>query len=451
MLTEEDLYIIEEHIRDYEPRINAMLEAEQYYMNKINYNKVINHDFFNLMIEEKINYLLGKDPTVTTTQDSYLDVCENSFEEGLHATLIESAMDCSIKGITWLQAYIDDMGELKFMMIPSEEVIPVWTDKRHKELQQVIRYYPIEEYRGTQKIIVWKLIIYDKEYQYFYERRDGKIQIDAEKYLNVPEGQEVSHFYLNGVGYSMGRVPFVALKNNIKERSDLDAIKDLIDAYNFNRTREDEILEGFKNFLVNVKNYANDDENVKGLEEMLNNRLIFTDGDGGVEILTPNIDTNANTSHNQTIKDDIILFGQSVDRNKQVSGTAASGVALKALYTGLDLKCNALERQINKAIDECEYFIKEYCKLTHKGNFDSDNIDIVFNRDIALNEAEAVTMCKDSIGVISNETIVKNHPFVTDFKQEMKQIEKENNKELDYMRNQMEQEQSGDVDGKDKE
>ena len=34
-------------------------------------------------------------------------------------------------------------------------------------------------------------------------------------------------------------------------------------------------------------------------------------------------------------------------------------------------------------------------------------------------------MCRDSEGIISQRTILKNHPFVTDVEEELKQMEKE--------------------------
>lgn len=435
-----DLYIIKEHIADAKEQINKMLEAEQYFMNTKEDDK-INHDFFALQINEKVDYLLGKDPTIRCENQAYIDAFLNCFDKDFLGQMQEIATDASIKGITWLQAYINLQGELKFMCIPAEEIIPVWTDKTHKKLDKVIRYYPIEKYEGTYKKVIWKLEIYDDKYCYFYEEVDGQIRIDAEKYFNIGDGQEHSHFYLNGVGYGMGRPPFIPIKNNLREKSDLDSIKDLIDAYNDNRTREDETLEDFKNFLVNVRNYSGDEANAKSLKQMLENRMIFTDGDGGVEILTPKIDSTANSSHNQTLKDDIILFGQSVDRNKQINGAAASGVALKALYAGLDLKCNQLERQINKAIDELEYYLKSYLRLLGHSVSDVDNIALVFNRDISINETEAVEMCKNSIGVISKETVVANHPFVTDLDKELKRIADEDKASFDYAKQVMSNEE----------
>nr|DAT81684.1 MAG TPA: PORTAL PROTEIN [Caudoviricetes sp.] len=436
-LDQETLFIVKEYIREHQEYINEQLEAQRYYENKA-LPKGMNHDFLSLLVDEKIDYLLGKEPTLECKNKAYLDATKEILGQEYLYDLQELAREASIKRIAWWQSYVDENG-LHFEIIPSEEVIPVWHDKRHRELDMLIRRYPIEEYKGTHKETIWKVEIYTKEYAYFYEERSGNLILDVQKYidLNIPDDQEASHFYINGQGYNMGRVPFAWCKNNPTEKSDLDKVKDLIDAYNNNRMRLDDMLEDFKNWIVAIKNYEHDEENINVFEEMMRRRYIFTDGDGGADILTPNIDTTANDSHNQQIKDDIILFGQSVDKNKMLSGNAASGVALKFLYAGLDLKCNAIEREINKCFNMVEWFIREYLKLLKVKVSDTDYITIIFNRDVSINEEAAINMCKASVGVISDKTIVANHPWVQDADEEMKQLEEENKSDLEYIRKSM--------------
>ena len=42
-----------------------------------------------------------------------------------------------------------------------------------------------------------------------------------------------------------------------------------------------------------------------------------------------------------------------------------------------------------------------------------------------INETEAINNCKNSVGILSNETIVKNHPWISDPEQELGRIKKE--------------------------
>ena len=430
-MDQETLFIVKEYIREHQEYINQQLEAQRYYENRA-LQKGMNHDFLALLVDEKVDYLLGKTPSLTSDNQTYIDEAVKILGDEYLYDLQELAREASVKRIAWWQAYVDEDG-LHFEVIPSEEVIPVWHDKRHRELDMLIRRYPIEEYKGTYKETIWKVEIYDKDYAYFYEERSGNMILDVQKYmdLHIPEDQEASHFYVNGKGYGMGKVPFVWCKNNMAEKSDLDKVKDLIDAYNENRMRLDDMLEDFKNWIAVIKNYEHDEENINVFEEMMKRRYIFTDGDGGAEILTPNIDTTANDSHNEQIKSDIILFGQSVDRNK-ISGGAPSGVALKFLYSGLDLKCNALEREMNKMLNMVEYFIKSYLALVNIKVADTDKIDIIFNRDVSINEEDAINMCKNSVGVIPDRYILENHPWIDDVEEALDEKEKADKADMEY-------------------
>jgi hypothetical protein len=50
---------------------------------------------------------------------------------------------------------------------------------------------------------------------------------------------------------------------------------------------------------------------------------------------------------------------------------------------------------------------------------------VIFDRDVLINETEAINNCKNSVGILSSETIVKMHPWVSDPEQELKRIKDE--------------------------
>lgn len=49
-----------------------------------------------------------------------------------------------------------------------------------------------------------------------------------------------------------------------------------------------------------------------------------------------------------------------------------------------------------------------------------------------VNDESTIEMIRNSIGIISDETLVAAHPFVEDVNEELKRIEKEKEKSLDY-------------------
>ena len=70
-----------------------------------------------------------------------------------------------------------------------------------------------------------------------------------------------------------------------------------------------------------------------------------------------------------------------------------------------------------------------YLSQTGQGDFEDEKVDIVFNRNILINESEAIDNCSKSQGIISNETIVAQHPWVTDVQAELKKMKKQDETE----------------------
>lgn len=54
---------------------------------------------------------------------------------------------------------------------------------------------------------------------------------------------------------------------------------------------------------------------------------------------------------------------------------------------------------------------------------------MIFNRDTLINEGEVIENIIRSEGLLSEETLIANHPWVDDPAQEMKRLEKQRKKE----------------------
>lgn len=58
-------------------------------------------------------------------------------------------------------------------------------------------------------------------------------------------------------------------------------------------------------------------------------------------------------------------------------------------------------------------------------DFEQDACKIVFNRDVPVSTSETIQNYQNSVGLLSDETILANHPFVTDVRAEMERIRRE--------------------------
>lgn len=390
-------------------------------------NNRLAHGFMHNLVEDKVNYLLRKPCTMACDDESYLKMVQEVLGKRFQHKLSQLGTEASNKGIAWMQVYIDDNGKFKTMMIPAEQIIPLWIDNDHEELQALIRYYQVEAYEGKQKRIVTKIEYHTPDGVEYYEMiKNGEVILDAEKYLDQPDSGNrlVPHFTINDIPGSWEQVPFIPIKNNDYELPDLQFVKTLIDNYDLTRSDVANLLEEIKNVIYALRGYGGESLS-DFMRDLAYYKAVSLDEDGGLDTVSAEINIDAAQKHWEALKKDIFDFGQGVDENRDKIGNAPSGIALKFMYAGLDLKCNALEDNFKWAFEQLLQFVNKYMGITKKGTPSGKEITIVFNRDIAINESQAITDCQNSTGVISQKTIVANHPWVGDLESELKQIEEE--------------------------
>lgn len=392
-------------------------------------NKLI-HSFMHLFVEDKINYLLARPYTISADDTVYSDKVIETLGKNFQRRFVKLGREASNKGVAWLFPYISEGGTFKAFIAPSEQCVPLWSDNEHEELDALIYFYEMDVYEGKEKKKVTK-IEYLTPYSIEYYVMDGNtIKLDSERYLKLQadgtytEIQETGHFLVDDAPMSWGRVPAIPFKNNDYEIPDVQFIKTLIDDYDKSRSDVSNTLEEIRSAIFGLKGYGGQNL-AEFMRDLSYYRAVLLDEDGVIEQYNPNLDISAAKEHFDTLKEDIYSLGQAVHKSSDKIGNSPSGVSLKFLYSGLDLKCNSMESNFQWAFGELMYFINKYWEVTGQDTFWNKDISIVFNRDIQINETEAVTNCANSKGIISDKTIIENHPFVTDAVKEMQQIEEE--------------------------
>lgn len=404
-------------------------QAKQVDTDKIN-NKVPNN-WHKLLVDQKVNYLLGKSPVFKSDDDTFTDEINNLLGDDFDDTLRELGKQSSNKGKEWLHIYLNSNGEFSFIRIPAEQVIPIYDTSLEKELKAVIRYYPfVVNGEEVLRAEYWT----DKDVSYYIEQ-NGIFTLEEPR-EDLPENP-ASHITYNNKGYGWDRVPFIEFKNNEEGYGDLKFYKALIDQYDKNLSDFCNNTEEVQEIVWALKGY--DGEN---LSTFTNNLKYYkaikleAEEKAGVEAITLDIPIEARKELLRQLKENIFMFGQGLDTTTDKFGNSPSGVALKFLYALLDLKCNAMEMKFKKSLKELMWFIAEY--LTIKNNpssntpiYDYKSVDITFNRTMITNDLEKAQIGQASMGVISKETIVANHPWVTNSQKELERLEKENTSNID--------------------
>ena len=404
-------------------------EAQAYYRNRSDVqsklndikrrsNTKIEHAIVRKLVDQKADYLLSKPFTISAEGKEYGDALEELFDDELRAKIHSFCKGAAKSGIAYLIPYFGE-GRLKFMRVPSDELIPLWTDTENSKLDSFIRFYDRTEYRGTQKTVVHYAEYWSAEGVRYFKTTDGNYHED-------PERPAQAHFSVNGKLFNWSAVPLIWLKYNEEELPLAYFIKELVDSVNWQTSVTDDVLRDITKFLYVLKNYGGADL-AEFVDELRKTLAIKVNGDGGVDTIQPQVDVSSVLAFIDKNRRDIYDFGNGVDTKDPDLGNA-SGTALLFRYMSLDNDCAALGMGLKAAFQRIKLFADAYFQIIGKGDFSARNFSVVFNTDMPVNETDVINNCKNSAGVISKRTILENHPWVENAEEEQRRIDEETEK-----------------------
>ena len=103
---------------------------------------------------------------------------------------------------------------------------------------------------------------------------------------------------------------------------------------------------------------------------------------------------------------------------------------IQSIFSDIDLDANGTETEYQAAFEEVLWFINCHLANTGCGNFENENVDIIFNRDMLISESEIIDNINKSSD-LSLESRLAQHPWVDDVQAEMDRIEKEKKNEIE--------------------
>ena len=443
MLKAQDYYINDNDIKD-RKRYFIDRNGVQKEVKNLSNSKLI-HPFMRKLTNQKVNYLLSKELSIQCDDESFSEVLSAYIDKKFLKMIKRAGTDSIVKGIAWVQVYYNEVGELKFKRIPAEEIIPFWADADHTILDAVIRFYTITQYLpdGVRKEIT-KVEYHTTEGVWYYIKGDKGLIPDDEKgsglrghfVINQPVLDETGMPKLNDEGQVMvdqiqaswEKTPFVGFKYNADEVSLLKWVKSLIDDYDINTSDTSNNLQDVPNSIKVVKDYDGTDKG-EFVQNLATFRTAFVSGDGDMTSIETNMDVAAIDSHLNRLRKDIYEAGSGVD-TQEVSLGNASGVALKFRYADLDSDTDDMAGEFAVGLEELVWFIKVDLLNRGLGDFMDVDFEVIFNTDTIINETEAITGAAQSIGIISDETIVANHPWVVDTRAELERIKGEKEEKM---------------------
>lgn len=414
-----------------------MLKANDYYRNKndIQYkrhlytvngetqeatgmaNNKVSHPIVRDLVDQKVQYLLSADWSVDTDNSTWQKFLTDYYDDAFRTQLARVSRDAILKGIGWLYCWLEN-GQVKTKRILPEELVPVWKDQDHTELDAVIRFYSTSKYVSTQKRIITYVEFWNEEGVRYYQSTDGgKLKYQGESGHMEDE---------QGNAFLWEKLPFIPFKYNDDEVMLIQAIKSLVDDYDSKKSAMSDLLDDETNKFKVVSGYesTNPKEFVRNMNTF---RVAFVD-DGDIKELGSAPDVSGTIEYLAKTRQDIFDFGRGVDTNASM-GANASGDARQYLYAKLDLDCNDLEKGIVNGLQALNWFI---CNATPgMMPYLNEKVDFMFSRNTIINEGmmldNAIKM--QAIEGISRKTIVNYVPSIENAEEEIEQWEAENESE----------------------
>lgn len=373
------------------------------------------------MVKQKVNYLLGKPFSVTTEDDQYAAALSWFFDKNFFRQLKTVGKDALNCGIGWLYPYYNEDGQFCFKRFRPYEIIPEWIDVDHTKLESFIRFYDVKFYNGTYDEVLTKVEYYTKNGIDFYEYFRGNL-VAAEPYHQ-------DYFSVNGKGYNWDRIPLIPFKYNDEEQPLILGCKSLQDALNqILSTFDDSMNEDVRNTILVLVNY--DGENLAEFRKNLATygavKVRSADGvNGDVRTLQVEVNSENYKAISDILKRAIIENCMGYDaKDEKMSGTP-NQMNIMSMYNDIDLDASDMETEFQAALDDLLYFVDLHLLNCGQGDYSDTEVTITFNTDMPMDEASTISNAKNSVGLISNKTIVAHHPWVTDLDLEMEQMETE--------------------------
>ncbi|MFA7745116.1 phage portal protein [Salinicoccus roseus] len=352
------------------------------------------------LVDQKVGYIVGESPNYQHKDEKVMKIIEKHLGYDFDDDLNDILTAASNKGVEWLHPYVDEEGDFNTLEIPAEQIIPIWKDRKQRVLQAVIRHYTVGK---EQRVEYWTA-----EQVWYYIMSEGELQLAW--YHGVGEANPTTH--LNGE--SWGRVPFIPFKNNSQSESDIWRYKTFIDAMNRRTSDTQNMFDESTELIYILQGYEGTkmDEFKKNLKYYSG---IAVSEDGGVKTIQIEVPVKSSIEWVEELREWIYEYGRGVDFKKNELGNSPTGIALRFLYTGLDLKTKQLARKTIPAIKQLLWFIFEYEGID--SNL-AEEVDVTFNYNRMVNELEQSQIASTSQSYLSEETVLAHHPWVDDVEKE---------------------------------
>ena len=395
-------------------------------------NKIVDNQY-KKMVDQKTNYLVGQPFLIRSENEQFVDALKpylqtKKFFKFLKA-VTKDAVNC---GIGWVYPHYNEDGEYVITRFKPFEIIPMWADAEHTILDCAIRTYEVVVYEGIEEKVVTKVEIFNPDGIYYFELKDETLIPEDpfyQPYFTVTDDEGVEH------GFNWDKIPLIAFRFNEDEVPLITRCKSMQDGLNKIESQwQDQMEEDPRNTIMVLVNY--DGQNLGEFRQNLAQygavKVRSMDGNHG-DVKTLQIQVNAENYKAiiEQFKKAIIENCMGYDAKDDRIGSNANQMNLKSMYSDIELDANAMETEFQAAFEELIWFLNCHLTKSNVGDFEGEEYEIIFNRDIMISESDVINNIKNSVGILSDETLVAQHPWIDDPDEELERLKKQKEEAMD--------------------
>ena len=372
-------------------------------------NRAVNN-FAKLIVDTGTAYFIGEPVSYSSKEKRVLEAITETLKENFSDDVdSELAKMTGIYGHAFEVHWIAPDGSHRFKAVSPEDIIICYSMDLDEEPLCAIMYHT---YRDVDGHTVYDVQMFTK---------------DSIERFSIGENNSVSN--VQTTPHYFGQLPVIEYISSEERLGDFEPVISLIDAYNVAVSDSINDIEYWNDAYLLLRNLSATD--MEDIQRMKENRVLLVDGEGDAEFITKNIQD----THIENIKDrltmDIHKFSQTPNLNDEQFATNLSGVAIKYKMLGLENKTAIKERKFKSALMKRISIILSVHNL--KGNsFTFPELDIVFVRNLPANLVEIADMIAKIRGVVSDETLRSQLPFIVDLELEKERLDAEQEEKMTY-------------------
>lgn len=395
-------------------------------------NQIVDNQY-KKMVDQKTNYIVGQPFVFQCENDVYVEAVKPIIQTKkffkLLKAVVKDALNC---GIGWLFPYYNEQGEWGYKRFKPYEIIPMWADAEHTVLDAGIRIYQTIVYEGKTEKVVEKVEVFNPDGIYYFEL-DGDLLVAEEPfykpYFTSTDVEGVVH------GWNWDKIPLIPWKYNSDEIPLIKMCKSMQDGLNTVESNwQDQMQEDPRNTIMVLVNY--DGQNLGEFRQNLAQygavKVRSMDGGNG-DVKTLQIEVNAENYKAiiEQFKKAIVENCMGYDAKDDRIGSNANEMNLKSMYSDIELDANGMDTELQYSFEIMMWFINCHLANIHVGDFENEEWDIIFNRDIMVNESAVINDIKNSVGILSDETLIANHPWIDNPEEELERMKKQKEEDLE--------------------